>query len=78
LRTAIEYDEGYMGGAGGFVSKLETQLTVILTSLKSGDYKLSKEDLAFMPIVNSVNDILLQFKHLLRLVNYTHTLNLDN
>lgn len=77
LRAAIEYDGEFMEGVAGFVSELENELNVLLKSLKDESYSFSKEDLPFMSLVNSVNDMLLPFKHLLRQINSTHTLGLD-
>ncbi len=77
LRAAIEYDADDMGEAGGFASELEQQLIKLLKSLKDGDYEFSETDLSFMPLANSVSDMMLPFKHLLRLINTTHLSGLE-
>ncbi len=78
LRAAIEYDSEYMEGIDGFVTELENELKALLESLKDGSYSFSEEDLPFMSLVNSVNDVLLPFKYLLKQINHTHTAGLDN
>ncbi len=78
LRASIEYDGEFMEGVSGFVAELEKELNTLLTSLKDGSYSFSEKDLPFMSLVNSVNDMLLPFKHLLRQINNTHTLGFEN
>ncbi len=77
LRASIEYDGEFMEGVAGFVTELENELNVLLKLLKDESYAFSKEDLPFMSLVNSVSDMLLPFKHLLRQINNTHTLGLE-
>jgi len=77
LRAAMEYEDDAMSGLYDFVSVLEKELTVLLKSLKEDSYSFSKEDLPFMSAVNTINDILLPFKHLLRQINNTHINGLD-
>lgn len=77
LRASIEYDGEFMEGIAGFVSELEKELKILFASLKDESYSFSKDDLPFMSLVNSVNDMLLPFKHLLRQINDTHTLGLE-
>ena len=60
-----------------FIGELEAELNRLLASLKAGTYAFSEEDLPFMKLVNSVNDILLPFKHLLRRINDIHTCGLE-
>lgn len=67
-----------MDEAGGFSVELEKQLKTLLQSIKEGGYEFSESDLSFMHLVNNVTDMMLPFKHLLRLINTTHTQGLDS
>ena len=78
LRASIEYDGEFMEGVAGFVAELEKELKILFTSLKDESYYFSKDDLPFMSLVNSVNNMLLPFKHILRQINDTHTRGLES
>lgn len=77
LRSAIEYDEEYMGDAMGIVEKLENSLKSLYAAMQDGSYSFADEDLAFMSIVNTAPDVWLPFKPLLRLINQTHRQGLE-
>jgi len=77
LRHTIEYDMEYMEDADGFIAPLESSLRSILTSLEAGDYEFSEENLPFMGIVETQNNMLLPFKPVLRMINETHTRGLE-
>ena len=77
LRSSIEYDEEFMGGAMEVAEKLENQLKSLYAAMRDGSYAFADEDLAFMELVNSAPDVWLPFKPLLRLINQTHRLGLE-
>jgi hypothetical protein len=77
LRHSIEYDMEFMEDADGFITPLESSLRALFKSLESGDYEFSKENLPFMGIVESQNNLLLPFKPILRMINETHTRGLE-
>lgn len=78
LRSAIEYDEEYMGDAMGIAETLENKLRSLYASLVDGSYEHADEDLAFMEIVNTAPDVWVPFKPLLRLINQTHRQGLES
>lgn len=77
LRSAIEYDEEYMGEALGLAERLENNLRSLYASLIGGSYQFADEDLDFMEIVNTAPDVWVPFKPLLRLINQTHRQGLE-
>lgn len=78
LRSAVEYDEEFMGGAEAIAATLENGLKALYASLSDGSYQHADADLGFMEIVNTAPEVWLPFKPLLRLINQTHRLGLDN
>jgi len=72
LKMAAEYDMEDMGEALSFVDNLETEVTKLLSELKSGNYEFKDEDLPLMSIVNAQNDLMLPFKTLFTRINATH------
>ncbi|GAB6043487.1 hypothetical protein [Endothiovibrio diazotrophicus] len=77
LRLAMEYDMEGMGGADSFLAELEEQIRGIKRQMAEGTYQWASGDLPFMDIVNHASDRALPFKHLLRLINFTHVTGLE-
>jgi len=77
LRSSIEYDEEFMGGAMGLAEKLENNLKSLYASLSDDSYQFADEDLDFMDVVNKAPDVWVPFKPLLRLINLTHRQGLE-
>lgn len=77
LRASIEYDEEYMGDAAVFLNDLEKGVKDLLKQVQSDDYRFGSETPAFASIVNNVDERLLPFKHLLKLILKTHEEGLD-
>lgn len=77
VRLAAEYDMDSMGGALDFIEDLEKGLQVLRQSMADGSYKFADQNLPFMGIVRSVNDMLLPIKSLLHTINETHRNGLD-
>lgn len=77
LRSSIEYDEEFMGGAMGPAEKLENNLQSLYASLIGDSYQFADEDLDFMDVVNTTPDVWVPFKPLLRLINLTHRQGLE-
>ncbi len=77
LRSSIEYDEEFMGGALSVAEKLENNLRALYASMIGGSYQFADEDLDFMAVVNTTPEIWLPFKPLLRLINQTHRKGLE-
>ncbi|MDH5447365.1 MAG: general secretion pathway protein GspF [Gammaproteobacteria bacterium] len=77
LRSSIEYDEEFMGDALNYVESLENGLKSLYASMKSGTYQFADEDLGFMANVKKAPGIPIPFKTMLRLINQTHRLGLE-
>ncbi len=77
LRLSMEYDMDSMGGAAGFVDRLESDLRALLGQMEAGSYAFANEDLPFMEIVERVDERLLPFGYLLSQINATHREGLD-
>jgi len=77
LRSSIEYDEEFMGGAIDIAEKLENNLKSLYASLIGGSYQFADQDLDFMEVVDTAPEIWLPFKPLLRLINKTHREGLE-
>lgn len=77
LRSSIEYDEEYMGGAMGMAETLENNLKSLYASLIGGSYQFADEDLDFIEVINTAPDAWVPFKPLLRLINQTHRQGLE-
>lgn len=77
LRSAVEYDMDYMGGALDFLGDLEAGIRAVYDSMEKGEYRFQDQDLPFMRLVDAADDRLLPFKHLLRIINETHRKGLD-
>lgn len=77
LRASIEYDEEYMGDALLFLGDLEKGVKDLLKSVQSDDYKFGGDPLPFAKIVDTCDERLLPFKHLLKLIIKTHEQGLD-
>lgn len=77
VRMSAEYDTESMGSALDYVFSLETQLQSLRRSMQEGAYVFGDEPLPFMALVEKTDDRLLPFKHLLMMINATHTHGLD-
>ena len=77
LRMAMEYDEDSLGGAASFLDELERGVLGLKREMAEGSYRWASGDLPFMGIVENVDDRLLPFKDLLRLINHTHMTGLE-
>ncbi|MCK5335159.1 MAG: hypothetical protein KAQ67_03305 [Gammaproteobacteria bacterium] len=74
LKASIEYDEEYMEAALAITGVLEQQLNDTLSIIKQTDYCAGgHSDLPFMEIVMKGDERLIPFKHLLCVINSTHT-----
>ena len=77
LRLAMEYDQEGMGDVDSFLGELEAEVRGLKQRIADGSYQWATGDLPFMDIVNHASDRSLPFKHLLRLINFTHTTGLE-
>lgn len=77
LRSSIEYDMEFMEDADSFIGPLENSIRALFSSLESGDYEFGTENLPFMTIVETQNNMVLPFKPVLRMINETHTKGLQ-
>jgi len=77
LKSSIEYDMEFMEDADGFIAPLENSLRALYASLESGEYEFGTENLPFMNIVETQNNLVLPFKPVLRMINDTHTKGLE-
>ena len=77
LRMAMEYDEDSLGAAASFLDELEEGVRRLKQQMQEGSYRWASGDLPFMVIVEKVDDRLLPFKDLLRLINHTHNTGLE-
>lgn len=77
LKLAMEYDMEGMTGADSFLTELEEEVRGLKQQMLDGTYQWANGDLPFMDIVNHASDRSLPFKHLLRVINFTHTTGLE-
>ena len=77
IRMSAEYDAESMGPALNFAPHLEAQLQTLRRSMADGSYVFADQPLPFMELVKNTDDRLLPFKHLLMMINATHTQGLD-
>lgn len=68
----MEYDMESSGNNAGFVDLLEKQVKQIKQQMHKGEYRFENKDLAYMKLINRVNDRALPFKGLLKMINETH------
>lgn len=74
LKASIEYDEDYMEGALAIVGALEQHLNQVLAMVKADDYSAGDNNaLPYMDLVFKGDEQLIPFKHLLSVINNTHT-----
>ena len=76
LKAAAEYDPDSMGTLP-FMEDLEPMVQDLKRSMENGEYQFRNEDLPFMELVEGVDDRLLPFKFLFRMINETHRKGLD-
>ncbi|GMQ96522.1 MAG: hypothetical protein BMS9Abin15_0194 [Gammaproteobacteria bacterium] len=77
LRMAAEYDQDSMGMSIDFLDTLEQQVKVLRSGMEEGSYKFEDKDLPFMDVIKDIDDRLLPFKQLFRMINETHKYGLD-
>ena len=78
LRSSIEYDEEFMGGAMDVTETLENSLKSLYASLSDNSHQFIDEDLDYIAVINKTPDMWLPFKPLLRLINQTHRQGLES
>lgn len=77
LRVAMEYDPEGMVKVQAFIDNLETQIKPVYQQMQAGTYAFKNEDLPYMSLIDCVDDRILPFKFLLRMINETHRKGLD-